>query len=96
MILTLSLSLPRSPRRCKGGLIQLDLSNGNSNVVIENLSTECQRIQCYSVDVGKEAVALVLELTVPIGENEIVLTEEVLESVTVLLKGEKDTQAKKG
>ena len=43
-----------------------------------------------TVGVAKEAVALVLELTVPVGEKEIVLTEEVFESVTALLNGEKD------
>ena len=35
-------------------------------------------------------MALVLELTVPVGEREIVLTEEVFESVTALLNGETD------
>ena len=49
-----------------------------------------------TVDVAKEAVALVLELTVPVGEREIVLTEEVFESVTALLNGEKDARAEYG
>ena len=49
-----------------------------------------------TVDVAKEAVALVLELTVPVGEKEIVLTEEVFESVTALLNGEKDARAEYG
>ena len=47
-------------------------------------------------DVAKEAVALVLELTVPVGERELVLTEEVFESVTALLNGEKDARAEYG
>ena len=38
--------------RDRGGLIQFDLSNGNSNVVVENLSTECQRIHSGYVDVA--------------------------------------------
>ena len=46
-----------------------------------------------TVDVAKEAVALILELTVPVGEKEIVLTEE---SVTALLNGEKDARAEYG
>ena len=50
----------------------------------------------YTVDVAKEAVALVLELTVPFGEKEIVLTEEVFESETALLNGEKDARAEYG
>ena len=41
-------------------------------------------------------MALVLELTVPVGEKEIVLTEEVFESVTTLLNGEKDARAENG
>ena len=45
---------------------------------------------------AKEAVVLVLELTVPVGEKEIVLTEEVFESVTALLNGEKAAQAEYG
>ena len=49
-----------------------------------------------TVDVAKEAVALVLELTVPVGEKDIVLTEEVFESVTALLNGEKDVRAENG
>ena len=49
-----------------------------------------------TVGVAKEAVALVLELTVPVGEKEIVLTEQVFESVTALLNGEKDAQAEYG
>ena len=49
-----------------------------------------------TVDVAKEAVALVLELAVPVGEREIVLTEEVFESVTALLNGEKDARAEYG
>ena len=49
-----------------------------------------------TVDVAKEAVALVLELTVPVGEREIVLTEEVFESVTAFLNGEKDARAEYG
>ena len=49
-----------------------------------------------TVDVAKEAVTLVLELTVPVGEKEIVLTEEVFESVTALLNREKDARAEYG
>ena len=49
-----------------------------------------------TVGVAKEAGALVLELTVPVGEKEIVLTEEVFESVTTLLNGEKDARAEYG
>ena len=49
-----------------------------------------------TVDVAKEAVALVLELTVSVGEREIVLTEEVFESVTALLNDEKDARAEYG
>ena len=45
---------------------------------------------------AKKAVALVLELTVPVGEKEIVLTEEVFKSVTALLNGEKDARAEYG
>ena len=45
---------------------------------------------------GKQPVALVLALTVPVGEKEIVLTEEVFESVTALLNGEKDARAEYG
>ena len=41
-------------------------------------------------------MALVLELAVPVGEREIVLTEEVFESVTALLSGEKDARAEYG
>ena len=48
------------------------------------------------VALAKEAVALVLELTVPVGEKDIVLTEEVFESVTALLNGEKDVRAENG
>ena len=42
--------------RDKGGLIQFDLSNGNSNVVVENLSTECQRIHSVAVTTGGDVV----------------------------------------
>ena len=42
--------------RDKGGLIQFDLSNGNSNVVVENLSTECQRIHSVAVTIGGDVV----------------------------------------
>ena len=45
---------------------------------------------------AKKAVALVLELTVPVGDKEIVLTEEVFKSVTALLNGEKDARAEYG
>ena len=42
--------------RDKGGLIQFDLSNGNSNVVVENLSTECQCIHSVTVTIGGDVV----------------------------------------
>ena len=42
--------------RDKGGLIQFDLSNGNSNVVVENLSTECQHIHSVAVTIGGDVV----------------------------------------
>ena len=42
--------------RDRGGLIQFDLSNGNSNVVVENLSTECQRIHSVAVTIGGDVV----------------------------------------
>ena len=38
----------------------------------------------------------VLELTVPVEEKEIVLTEEVFESIIALLNGEKDARAEYG
>lgn len=41
-------------------------------------------------------MALVLELTVSVGEKEIFLTEEVFESVTALLNSEKDARAEYG
>lgn len=44
-----------------------------------------------TVDVAKEAVALVLKLTVPVGEREIVLTKEVFESVTAKKMPEQNT-----
>ena len=56
-----------------------------------NLSRTCLTLtfifsRSCTVDVAKEAVALVLELAVPVGEREIVLTEEVFESVTALVR----------
>ena len=42
--------------RDKGGLSQFDLSNGNSNVVVENLSTEYQRIHSVAVTIGGDVV----------------------------------------
>lgn len=42
--------------RDRGGLIQFDLPNGNSNVVVRNLSTECQRIHSVPVTIGGNVV----------------------------------------
>ena len=51
-------------------ILQNELEWHLSNIDIFIFSRSC------TVDVAKEAVALVLELTVPVGEREIVLTEE--------------------
>jgi len=71
--------------------LELHLSNIDIYLPSENdifiFSRSC------TVDVAKEAVAVVLELTVPVGEKEIVLTEEVFKSVTALLNSEKDARA---
>ena len=74
--------------------LESHLSNIDINLPPENdifiFSRSC------TVGVAKEAVALVVELTVPVGEKEIVLTEEVFGSVTTLLNGEKDARAEYG
>ncbi len=49
-----------------------------------------------TVDLPKEAVILVLERNVPVGEKEIVLTEEVFEGLTALTNGENDQCTESG